>query len=184
MHGAKLTPEQIEAFVRTLTRAEPRVYAYIRSMVSNWADAEEVLQETNAALWRKAGDSLAADDFTAWACGVARLEVLRFRQAKSDQTGFSEQFLEAVANASLAGQAEFDTRREALQFCLEKLTPADRELVRLRYFENGDQSACRSTKQVAEQVGRPVEGMYKAMRRIRLVLFECIERHVAREDRP
>ncbi|MEX0867960.1 MAG: sigma-70 family RNA polymerase sigma factor [Pirellulales bacterium] len=182
MSERALTAEQTETFVRVLTRAEPKVYAYIRAMVSNWADAEEILQETNAALWRKAAESLSADSFEAWACGVARLEVLRFRQQKQHQTGFSEQFLEAVSAAALDDHEQFDVRREALQGCLEKLSDGDRELIRLRYF-NGEEGPT-SIKQLAERVGRPTEGMYKAMRRIRIALFECIERRVAAEERP
>lgn len=186
-----LSPKQTDEFVRTLTRCEPRVYAYIRSLVANWADAEEVLQETNAALWRKAAEALAADDFLAWACGVARFEVLRFRKRQQKQQAvrlLSDEFLDAVTAASLEARPRFDLRRDALDECLKKLPGKDRELIQIRYSIGGHsqhpEQTAESTRQLAEMVGRPVEGMYKAMARIRRALFECIERRLTAEDRP
>ena len=42
---------QIE-FVRLLLRHERRIYAFIRSLLPNRDDAEDVLQETSIVLWK------------------------------------------------------------------------------------------------------------------------------------
>ena len=43
-----LPPDQ---FVALLTRAQPQIYGFIGRMVIDRTDADEVLQETNIALW-------------------------------------------------------------------------------------------------------------------------------------
>ncbi len=55
------------------------------------------------------------------------------------------------------------------------MPPADRDLLRRRY-ETGA-----TIKSVAEAVGRSVEGMYKAMRRIHETLRDCVERKIKSE---
>ena len=67
-------------------------------------------------------------------------------------------------------------RRDALRRCLEKLADKDRELVRHCY---GDSRV--TFKTVAQELGRPVNTVYKALNRIRKALYECIERTLAVE---
>jgi len=40
-------------FIRLLMENERRIYAYIRTLIGNNADAEDVLQETSITLWDK-----------------------------------------------------------------------------------------------------------------------------------
>jgi RNA polymerase sigma-70 factor (ECF subfamily) len=69
-----------------------------------------------------------------------------------------------------------ESRRDALRSCLEKLSEKDRQLVRHCY---GDTRV--TFKAVAEQLGRPVNTVYKALNRIRRALYECIERSLSVE---
>ena len=45
--------EAVDAFVRLLGQNQRRLFLYIMSMVPNWNDAEEIIQETNLVLWRE-----------------------------------------------------------------------------------------------------------------------------------
>ncbi|MCG8508440.1 MAG: sigma-70 family RNA polymerase sigma factor [Rhodospirillales bacterium] len=160
-----------ERFLRTLTRYEPRVWAFIRSTVSIRADAEDVFQETKIALWRKVEEFSEVENFPAWACSVARIEILRYYQkCKRDRLQFSPQFLETVSAQLIEHQAEVDERLAALEGCIGKLPPRDRALIRQRYFED------QSTEVLAQMIGREVQTVYKRLSRIRRALFECIER--------
>jgi RNA polymerase sigma-70 factor (ECF subfamily) len=69
-----------------------------------------------------------------------------------------------------------ESRRDALRTCLEKLPHTDRQLVRHCY---GDSRV--TFKRAAHILGRPVNTVYKALNRIRKVLYECIERTLAVE---
>ena len=50
---ASVAPERVDAFVRLLGQNQRRLFLYVMSMVPNWNDAEEIIQETNLVLWRE-----------------------------------------------------------------------------------------------------------------------------------
>src|SRR5205814_6679679 len=66
-------------FIRLMTRHERLVYGYILSLVPNWADADEILQETNIRLWEEFEKFQAGTNFAAWAIRVAHFQVLTWR---------------------------------------------------------------------------------------------------------
>lgn len=66
---------QIE-FVRLWTAASPRIHAYLVTLVLNWADAEDLLQDVGVTVWMKFAEYDSSRDFVAWACGIARNKVL------------------------------------------------------------------------------------------------------------
>lgn len=168
------SPEIQERFVRTLTRYESRVWAFIRSLVVSRADAEDILQETNATLWKKIDEFAEVENFVAWACAVARIEVLRYYQKqKRDRLQFSENFLQTVAEQVTTRRDELDDRVCALESCIEKLLPQDRGLIRQRYVDE------LSVETLSTMVGRSVEAVYKRLSRIRRALFVCIEKAVS-----
>src|SRR5262245_27195115 len=58
-------------FVRLFAQHEHQVYAYIVSVLANWADADEVMQETSVALWEMFDDFQEGTSFCSWACRIA-----------------------------------------------------------------------------------------------------------------
>ena len=56
-----------------------------------------------------------------------------------------------------------------------RLTPNNREIVRLRYFEG------RAGAQVAEAMGRKLETVYQALARIHRTLADCVRQRLANE---
>jgi RNA polymerase sigma-70 factor (ECF subfamily) len=94
------------------------------------------------------------------------------------RSGFqlSDATCELLAVDASRGADLFDFRREALQKCLGKLAPRDRQLVQ-RCYSHADASF----KAAADEMGRPVNTVYKALNRIRRSLHECIDRTLAVE---
>ena len=86
----------------------------------------------------------------------------------------SNEVLELIADEALAQSDLLEERRTALHTCLKKLTTTDRELVAACYSDQG----C-SFQQVAEQLRRPANTVYKALQRIRRSLRECINRQTS-----
>jgi RNA polymerase sigma-70 factor, ECF subfamily len=160
-------------FVRLLIANQPRIYAYIVSLLPNWADADEVFQETGIVLWSKRDEFQPGTNFLAWACQIALNKVfnLRKRQARSKLI-FDDEFLNAVSDQRIAGSERIETRSVALKGCVEKLKPRDRELLERWYQKRG------TTKTLAEQLGRPIDTIYKAMKRIRRALFHCVSENL------
>ena len=74
--------ESRRQFVRLLTQHQRRVYGYILTMVVNWNDADEILQETNLRLWEEFDRFEPGTDFAAWAIRVAYYQVLTWRKKR------------------------------------------------------------------------------------------------------
>jgi RNA polymerase sigma-70 factor (ECF subfamily) len=165
-----------EDFVRLLSRHQKQVYSYLLTLLTNPADAEEVLQETSITLWRKFGDFDPQSDFRAWALSVAYWEVQAFRKKRSrDRLVFSDQLLEHLSRDVDKFSKSLDLRRQALADCILNLSARDRSLLVCRYRPGS------TTASVASEVGRSVAAIYKALNRIHTALLECARR-VLREQ--
>ena len=68
-----------------MTKYERMVYGYILSLVPNWADADEILQETNIRLWEEFEKFQPGTNFAAWAIRVAHFQVLTWRKRGEPQ---------------------------------------------------------------------------------------------------
>lgn len=162
--------------MRLFTQHEHEVYAFIVTILSNWADADEVMQETSIALWEMFDQFQEGTNFRAWACAIARHRIQRFRQkCARDRHIFSDDFIEVMSETAQAEASQFESRRKALARCIDKLTPRDRHLLQACYFGTG------TIKRTAEQLQQPVNSVYKALFRIRQILFECIGRTIEAE---
>jgi RNA polymerase sigma-70 factor (ECF subfamily) len=166
-----------EDFGRLFVRYEPRIYGFIRSLVINPADSEDLLQETASTLWQKFDSFEAGTDFLAWALQIARNHVLYFRRRKRrDVLRFSDEFIDVVAADTLKETDRYKDLQELLVKCMELLSPADRDLFQLR---------CQSdlpVKELAHRLGRPASTLYNAVNRIRRVLAECVESTLASDN--
>ncbi len=165
-----------ERFLQLFLAHERRLYAFILALVHNWSDADDLLQETSAVLWRKLDEFEPGTDFSAWAMSVARFQVLNYRKKQRlSQARLSDETVEALADRMAALSEQSDARRDALQRCLAKLSDRDRELVRLRYQPGA------TTQTVVDRVGRSLPAVYKALNRIHTQLLLCIRQTLAGE---
>lgn len=178
MSSLEISPDtdRSERFVRLLTKNERKVYGYILSLVPNWADADEILQETNVRLWQQFERYQPGTDFAAWACTVAYYQVQTFRKRKGRQrVRFSQEFVDAVAAEAASAQREADARKVALAGCMKKMKQASRQILELCYTRG------MTIREAAEHLGRTADSTYKALSRIRVALHDCIERKLAGE---
>jgi RNA polymerase sigma-70 factor (ECF subfamily) len=165
-----------ERFVGLLTRHEPALRRFVRTLLPGWSDVDEVMQRTALAAWRKFGQFDPTTDFLKWGLVIARFEALAFRRAMGrDRLVFSESFLEKLAEEAddeteLAGREE-----RALEGCLQKLSPERRELVLKAYADGTDQ------RDVAAAIGKSPAAFYMLLARIRRDLADCIERTLKQE---
>lgn len=166
-------------FVRLLVAHEPQLEGLVFALVPNWADAENVLQETKIKLWEQLSNYDETKDFGAWARTIAFFEVqsYRTRTKRKKECPASQAFLEAVATESAAAAAENDARLSALQHCLAKLNDSSRDLLRRCYGGT-------TIKDVASQLGRSADSVYKALATIRGRLARCVESVLRKEHAP
>ena len=162
-------------FLRLFAANEAAVHGFVRSLVPRREDAAEVMQEVAVVLWEKFDEFDSSRDFRKWACGVARFEVLAFlRDRARDRHVFDESLLVVIADEAIEDGAG-EARRAALESCLEKLQPRQREVVLAAYEPGARMDA------LARQRGQTAMSLYKVLHRIRLALQECIERTQAAE---
>jgi len=162
-----------EEFVQLFSRTQRRIYLHILKQVGSPNDAEEILQETNVVIWNKFHRFELGTNFVAWSFQIANFEVLKYRDKKrSNKLVFSGDVLDVIAQESEEQEDDLDLRRAALQECLRKLRPADRELIQERYQPGN------TGEGVARQLDRPINSVYQSIGRIRKTLFECINRRL------
>ena len=158
-------------FVDLLLRHERPVYAYIRSLVPNRADAEDLLQDTSKILWEKFDQYKVGTDFAAWARKIAHYEVLRFRREKrTGQVVFSQELVEQLVDQATANPTRTDGTHAALLECVSELKEHDRDLLEQRYEPGA------SVQGIADLLKCPVQTVYSRLKRIRRAVFDCIQR--------
>lgn len=164
--------------MRLFTSHETRMRAFAMSLIPNWADAEEVLQQANMVMWKKFDEFQTGSNFFAWGSRILYLEAMDFRKRQGRaRVRFSDQFCRAVAREAVEISDELADRQQALSKCMARLKPAERDLLHHRYEDGG------SVETAARALGRSEDAIYSALRRIRKQLFECINRALRAGER-
>lgn len=156
------------------TSAQPIVAAFVASVVRDFRDREDVLQETALAVF----DSIDAYDsqrpFNAWAIGVARNQVgLYLRRRKRDRLVFGDSTIATLEAAF--GRSAASPKLDFLPECMQQLKGRAREMCDLRYQEDLKPAA------IAQRLGLKANAVSKALQRIREQLRLCIESKAAVE---
>ncbi len=160
-------------FMELYSAHEMRLRGYVQSLVPHWSDAEDIVQRCSLILWKRFSQFEPGTNFFAWACQIVRFEVLKYRKtAAREKMVFGDAFIDAVAKHTIKNCDDLQTRIKFLQECVGKLSADHRELLRLRYDEG------RSVGSVAKTLDRPIDGVYKAISRIRLALHSCVSRRI------
>lgn len=137
---------------------------------------EDLTDETISRVARKLdeGIEIRADDPFRYFCGVAHLvfkEVLRERKRE-------RQLLDPAAWGSRGEAAEEepdDERMEALQDCLERLSPLSRDLI-LDYHEGERRDRIENRRAMADRLGVPLNALRIRVHRIRTKLERCVHK--------
>lgn len=171
-----------DEFVTLLTGAQRRLWTFICTLVVDKGDVEDVLQETNLALWQMADQFEPGTDFLAWACRIAHFRVLRQgTAAKRLRLRLSDAVVETLAMEmldenrldSLVNKEEFERRHAALVLCLETISPQHCQMLRQHYHDNV------SLGDIGASVGRNRKAIAQLFLRLRATLRSCIRKRMA-----
>lgn len=168
-----------EALEELYTRYSTSVYSLARYMLRHEALAEEATQEVFLNVWLKASsyrpDRGAA---RAWLMSVAHhkiVDIIRFRRrsvATSDPTDYEALDLVAADQRPTDDEAVLNLDKVRVRAALDRLPPAQREVIELAYYQGYSQS------EIAEKLIQPL-GTVKtrvrlAMQKLRLDLEEDV----------
>lgn len=163
-----------EHFVTLLTSHHDRLLGFVKTLIPNRADAEDVFQRGTVSLWQKHAEYDPERPFFPWACRFLHFEVLNYRKRIArDRLCFSDDLLEKLAEEQVEEQPVLDARREALDSCIEKLSAHEQTVLERRYREKG------SIAGLADDLGVTPKRLYKTLERIRKNLSLCLNRATA-----
>src|SRR4051794_17908104 len=92
-------PPPTAGFLLLLTNHQSSLYAAIVSLLGGIEGAQDVLQETNAALLEKAAEYDPTRPFVPWAMGFARMQTLAWRKRQSrDRLVLDDDLFDAVSD--------------------------------------------------------------------------------------
>lgn len=163
-----------EEFLREFSRERDFLASYIRSLLPNPSDAEDVLQCCSLLLWQKFEQFDRDRSFRAWACGVAFYEVRNFlRSTSRGRMKFSFELMEQIADQRLEEFHAKDVRLGHLQACVQTLKEQDQHLLNAFY------SQASPLPELARDRGMTVRSLSTRLWRLRQMLVDCVNRKLA-----
>ncbi|MES2924904.1 MAG: sigma-70 family RNA polymerase sigma factor [Verrucomicrobiota bacterium] len=167
MASHPLNPQ--ENLVALITRHQSALHAYILSLLPNQAKADDVLQETNLVLWRKAAEYDPAMPFMPWACRIAWFQVKAARRdAARDRHIFDPELLDLLAAEDDSALETTTALDHALHDCLGQLPADKRDLILHRY------QADSSVNEMAASRNLTPGALSVQLHRIRQMLENCV----------
>ena len=171
--------EQVTRFATLWTQAQTSVFAVISATITNFADAEDVLQRVSSIAAAKFGEFAVDGDakaFACWTIAIARFEILRhLRDRATDRHEYIAESLGQISQAFEQIASEYDERREALAECVKQLSGRSRDVLEKRYGEG------LKTGAIAELLGLTAGNVSVILNRTYRRLRECVERRLAAE---
>ena len=164
--------DQTRQATRMWTLAQPAVSAFITSVVRDFRDRDDVLQDVAVAVIESFDRWDAERPFVAWAIGVARNQVglyLRRRRREQHVLDFDPETIDALQVAFSSAAEVGEPRLDFLHECLKSLEGRARTMCELRYQQDLKPAA------IAEMIGMTANSVAKSLQRIRDQLRECID---------
>jgi RNA polymerase sigma-70 factor, ECF subfamily len=162
-----------EQLARLWTESQPVVAAYILSIIPNFHQAEDVLQQVAVALVGEFERFDASRPFLPWVLGIARNMALKSRRTavRRWKHELSEALIEKIESAFHEQDDALVAMRQWLRYCLRKQPKKMLELLRWRYAHNLKPS------EVAPRMGITSGAVRAMLHRSREALRKCIRRN-------
>jgi RNA polymerase sigma-70 factor (ECF subfamily) len=164
---------------RLWVQSQAAISAYLTANVIDVHHAEDLVQEVAQIVAEKIGEYDRERPFTSWALGIARHRLLKYYRTRArDRLVLSETALSRLGDALERVDHEAEDRRIALRACLEQIEGRRRTVLEMRYGDNVKVSA------IASQLNMSPDAVSVMLHRIRTILYECIEKRLARIGAP
>jgi RNA polymerase sigma-70 factor (ECF subfamily) len=168
---------QQDQFLKLFLKHQNDIKAFILSMVRDRHACEDLLQEVAIILWQKLDSYDPERSFRAWARGIAAKKIMQsFEKSKRSPVVFSPEAISAILDAYDKTDKSWEAQvmeKEALKLCIETLPGKSRSLLSQRYEKS------LKLREMAEQFGKTLDAVHKALSRIRTALRLCIERRLS-----
>lgn len=163
--------EQAEAYMGRLMAAQPRLRSYLRMLIYNPSDVNDLMQEVAAIGWKKFKDFDTARSFDAWLLGIARNCVFEYVRDQSKRASpLTNDVIELLESEAQDASASATEMLDALDSCLGKLSAGDYRLVRARFDK------ALTNRAVSKLLNLGESTVSRSLNRIYAQLLLCIKR--------
>lgn len=163
-----------EKFLEHYMEIQQPLRAYLYAATGNLHDADDLSQAVWQVLWKKLDQYDDTRPFKAWSFGIARFEVLRWRQRKArSREVLSDDSLEKLADTSCKFADQISARHAHLLDCVSQLADQARRVLELKYTEGW------ISKEIGKMIDRSAEAVDMMLSRTRKTLRECVERKMS-----
>lgn len=159
-----------DQYFLAVTAIQNKLYAFILSLLADPVAAQDVLQETNLVLVRKAADFQTGAKFESWAYSTARFQVMaHLRDRNRDRIVLDETFAEKLAPEAEVMAEETEQRIRLLDVCIERLSASHRTMLHKRYRKES------TMEDLADEHGKSISAIKQVLYRIRSLLAKCVQ---------
>jgi RNA polymerase sigma-70 factor (ECF subfamily) len=162
-----------QAFEKLYRDSSPQLFAICLRIVSQRSEAEDVLQEVFATVWRKAAQfDVERAGAMSWLAMIARNKAIDRLRSQPQARKFEPlELADEIADPVASPQRDAQTagERERLDECMKRLDDRRRALIRAAFFDGS------TYEELAARVGSPLGTVKSWIRRGLLQLRECLE---------
>jgi RNA polymerase sigma-70 factor, ECF subfamily len=158
-------------FVKLLTAHHGQLYSYTLSLVGNFADADDVFQETTSKMWELFSGFEPGTDFLSWSITIAYYRVLDYRKRKQRDSKllFGDDFFQNISQNALSELSKTNEYLEKLKECVTKLPEQDAKILKMRYMSE------LKVHEISTRISKSVRNVYFILYRIQRLLLRCME---------
>jgi RNA polymerase sigma-70 factor (ECF subfamily) len=163
--------ENHHLFLELFLKEEPLLRAFLLSATGSAEATDDLLQSAAAVLLDKWDDYDRARPFRPWALGIARLEVLKWRQQLArSRNVLSEDAAALLEEAAAEHAPEIEARQGFLLACIEELRDDHRGVLDMKY------GLGLKIAEIARRIGKSAAAVEMILSRLRKILRDCIGR--------
>ena len=170
--------EKQDLFHRLLFRNQNRIYAYVLTLIGNYTDADDVMQETISVMWQRFEDFQTGTNFVSWGIAIAHYKILEYRRNKHKSgriCQYDNNLLEKLGYEVASNESLFDEKFAILRKCVEKLKGQYITVVKLRFQEDLNTTA------ISDRCGISVANVYQILSRAYSMLISCMHKQQLQE---
>ena len=172
--------EKDEEIMVLIASHQSGLKAFLRSLVPNGGEINDLFQRVNLVIWRKRSLFQVGTNFKAWSFAIARWEALSYMKERKRNSWllFDSEVAQLVEEEmSEREESRWSGYQEDLASCMKGLSGENQELINDRYGLGMSVGEC------SKKWKRSEGGLRVTLHRLRASLRDCIQRKQRKEER-
>jgi RNA polymerase sigma-70 factor, ECF subfamily len=159
---------------RYFALSQPKLRSYLRSLVFNPSDVDDILQDVATIAIKNAAKFDPSRSISAWVMGIARNQVLKYiEKQRTQKVCFSVELVDAISTSAIK-DPRLEKSLDSLQECLGKIDSDKRSLLLKRHMPGV------TARELAKEIGYTDSRMSRLLDSLYAALLRCIQQEPAR----